>query len=522
MPVSHDPDPSFDGVTVGQPAARALRAAGHHTVDDLPERLEDLLSLHGIGPLAVDRLRQARRERHDPLPVPVNVNVSPDAEPGPRLHEPPTQAGMLTIRVDLDGAQPPIWRRLVLPGDITLPVLHDLLQAAIGWTDSHLHRFQWPGARAWDADYFLTDLDVAEGEEGIHENSVRLDAVLREPGDTLVYLYDFGDGWIHHLRLESIGPRSPGDQLRCLGGRGRGPEEDAGGIHRWNELAETLRAHGPAGLTGDLEMYAGWLPPGTDPDAFDADEVSRALADVLVARERRSILEQVSEPVRDLLTRMPMDLADDVAAALHVIAASPVPTAAELDEILRPWQVLLDEAGEDGIRLTAAGWMAPQSCARIWEEGGLAWPGGGGTREHHTPELARLRECTQRAGLVRRWKGRLVLTKAGVAARRDREKLADLVAAGLVRSRSDFENDARVLALLLSAEDASERSGHRSVSAVLASMGWRAEGGWDHLLGVGEAADVTTLLVPAGMSRALPPAHLRGIRDLARRALLAR
>ena len=45
------------------------------------------------------------------------------------------------IKVTLLRTAPPIWRRLLVPSDITLADLHDLLQLAIGWTDSHLHEF---------------------------------------------------------------------------------------------------------------------------------------------------------------------------------------------------------------------------------------------------------------------------------------------------------------------------------------------------------------------------------------------
>jgi hypothetical protein len=37
-----------------------------------------------------------------------------------------------------------IWRRLSLPGDLVLDAVHLQFQAAMGWTESHLHRFQ-PG-----------------------------------------------------------------------------------------------------------------------------------------------------------------------------------------------------------------------------------------------------------------------------------------------------------------------------------------------------------------------------------------
>src|SRR5439155_25632245 len=49
------------------------------------------------------------------------------------------------IKVTLLRTAPPIWRRLLVPSDFTLSSLHDLLQLAMGWTDSHLHEFLFHG-----------------------------------------------------------------------------------------------------------------------------------------------------------------------------------------------------------------------------------------------------------------------------------------------------------------------------------------------------------------------------------------
>jgi len=53
--------PDFDGIRIGRPAAAALARAGYRSVRDLPEDLDRLVQLHGVGPKAV-RLLQAARE----------------------------------------------------------------------------------------------------------------------------------------------------------------------------------------------------------------------------------------------------------------------------------------------------------------------------------------------------------------------------------------------------------------------------------------------------------------------------
>lgn len=60
----------------------------------------------------------------------------------PMLLPVPAEVRGFRVRLDLHGAKPPVWRRLELPGDLSLPRLHDVIQAAMGWSNSHLHRFR--------------------------------------------------------------------------------------------------------------------------------------------------------------------------------------------------------------------------------------------------------------------------------------------------------------------------------------------------------------------------------------------
>ena len=46
------------------------------------------------------------------------------------------------LRISLMEHTPTIWRRLLVPGEITLAKLHMVFQAAMGWEDYHLHYFE--------------------------------------------------------------------------------------------------------------------------------------------------------------------------------------------------------------------------------------------------------------------------------------------------------------------------------------------------------------------------------------------
>jgi len=183
------------------------------------------------------------------------------------------------VRLDLEGTKPPVWRRLVLPGDWSLPRVHEAIQIAMGWSDSHLHRFR-TGA-SYNSPHFVTRFDVDDGEDGILEDDVRLDQVITGVGDRLWYEYDFGDSWDHVIKVEKV-LDTPPKTATCLTGKMACPPEDCGGVYGYGELAAWVRSgHGEA-LLPEVFEDAGdahsWLPDGWDPDVFDAHEVNQLLS----------------------------------------------------------------------------------------------------------------------------------------------------------------------------------------------------------------------------------------------------
>jgi len=201
--------------------------------------------------------------------------------PEPQLRPVPKRVQGFRIRLDLRHTKPPVWRRLEVPGDIPLPRLHEVIQAAMGWTDSHLHRFRTGNDR--NAPEFLTQFDLDEGDEGMLEDDVRLDRIIATEGDRLWYDYDFGDNWEHVLRVEKVLDTPPPAAV-CITGKLACPPEDSGGTWGYSELAdwvrsdyhETLRP----GVFDSTEEGRAWLPDGWHPDAFDIDEANERTAAV--------------------------------------------------------------------------------------------------------------------------------------------------------------------------------------------------------------------------------------------------
>lgn len=195
--------------------------------------------------------------------------------PWPDLAEPRDDLVSFRLRVTLADTRPPVWRQLQIANDLRLSEVHRVVQVAMGWKDTHLHQFQMPARDGEEVAPFLTPFDVEEGDEGVLENDVRLDQVLREPGDALDYLYDYGDDWQHVLELESIHPYdAQGRSSRCLDGARACPPEDCGGASRYQELLDAMDSNEPVDdwTREQLNWLGHW-----DPDLFYLEFVDHQL-----------------------------------------------------------------------------------------------------------------------------------------------------------------------------------------------------------------------------------------------------
>ncbi len=196
------------------------------------------------------------------------------------------------VRIDLKGTKPPVWRRLELASDLNLAEVHDIIQEAFGWTDSHLHGFgSGPGYYALDTEHYLCPFEEEEGKDGIPEAKVRLDEVLADVGDKLFYVYDFGDDWQHIIKLEAVLRRDDHTpRAVCTRGRRPGPAEDCGGVYAYELISVATDLDDPehADAVAAFDRFYG---NDVDPEvfsttAFDIDEINSALARLGFGRPR--------------------------------------------------------------------------------------------------------------------------------------------------------------------------------------------------------------------------------------------
>lgn len=167
------------------------------------------------------------------------------------------------IKITLKHIKPSIWRRIEVPADIRLGKLHDVIQIAMGWTDSHLHAFI-----VGHTQYGVPDPEF--GGDMNNERNVRLDSIVKE-GGKLIYEYDFGDGWVHEIKVEKVLDADPAVRYpRCTAGKRACPPEDCGGPYGYAELLQALKDPSHPEHEDMLE----WLGDEFDPEAFDPAEIN--------------------------------------------------------------------------------------------------------------------------------------------------------------------------------------------------------------------------------------------------------
>ena len=183
------------------------------------------------------------------------------------------------IKISLVDIEPLIWRRIIVPSNITFFKLHKIIQAAFDWQDYHLFNFDFG-----DTVVCLPDPEYAPGElygagvEELNAKKTKIDQLFTE-GKTFIYEYDLGDSWKHEIVIEEI---LESDQdvkySRCIEGERHRPPEDVGGISGYENFLEAINNPNHPEYD-DMLIWAEKDTGGRkfDPEYFYLNEVNRAL-----------------------------------------------------------------------------------------------------------------------------------------------------------------------------------------------------------------------------------------------------
>ena len=168
-------------------------------------------------------------------------------------------AKVFQLRISLDHINPPIWRRVIVPSSMRLRRLHGVVQATMGWTNSHLYHFRQDGRI-----FSRPNPDIGEYVED--DSTFRVDHLLMSPGDTMTYEYDMGDSWNHTVMLEEVVvPDSALKRAQCLAGARACPPEDCGGVMGYQNFLEAMLDP----FHPEHRAMRAWVGGDFDPEAFD-------------------------------------------------------------------------------------------------------------------------------------------------------------------------------------------------------------------------------------------------------------
>lgn len=177
---------------------------------------------------------------------------------------------VLQLRVTLAGVDgPPVWRQVVIPAGYTLDRVHGVIQAAMGWQNSHLHMFRIAG-REYGPAYLDDELETLD------EKQFQIGDLVKT-GDLAGYEYDFGDGWEHEVAVEAGAAADAATVYPvCIAGEGACPPEDCGGPGGFAELKELLV--GPPSL--ERKEMRVWAGEDYDPAHFDLAAANTAAGSI--------------------------------------------------------------------------------------------------------------------------------------------------------------------------------------------------------------------------------------------------
>jgi len=179
------------------------------------------------------------------------------------------------FKITLKDSKPPIWRRIQVK-DCTLDKLHQYIQTAMGWTNSHLHLFQINGERYGDPALLEEDF---EAFEYVDSTRTKISQIVPTDGKPFkfVYEYDFGDSWLHEILFEGCPSPEKGKKYPlCLEGKRTCPPEDVGGIGGFYNYLEALADP----KHEDHEQFMEWSGP-FNPELFDAREATKEMREGL-------------------------------------------------------------------------------------------------------------------------------------------------------------------------------------------------------------------------------------------------
>lgn len=191
----------------------------------------------------------------------------------------PPVTKILQLKITLKETSPVIWREILISNNSTFLELHMAIQLAMGWTNSHLFNF--------NSNELIIELPTEEGAyfdailpedvEKLNASKTILSEYLNQPGQTIIYMYDFGDDWEHEVTLEKILPKEKWIAYpACIDGEMNCPPENSGCTYDFYQKLEILKDK----QHPDYKEIREWMDKNYDVEYFDLETVNIRLLQI--------------------------------------------------------------------------------------------------------------------------------------------------------------------------------------------------------------------------------------------------
>ncbi len=241
------------------------------TFQEIRTRVENALKKNASPPLSKDSVPKPQKEKAKPKQQEAQKEgaeaSSLSAKSAKRKKLP-----YYVLKIQLQYIRPPIWRRVQVPGNLTLSDLHRVIQIAMGWKDYHLYEFL--------IDHKSYGPPDTEGFEVISDESVTLQKLNLQPKQRFLYTYDFGDNWGHTIIVEKVlseedvKEESRGKSI-CLADKRACPPEDCGGYSGYEEILEALHSPNKKKYRELLDWVGDY-----NPEVFNPEEINQKLKSI--------------------------------------------------------------------------------------------------------------------------------------------------------------------------------------------------------------------------------------------------
>lgn len=187
-------------------------------------------------------------------------------------------SSIFEFEIKIAHIEPVIYRRVRINASDTFEDLHMLLQVVFGWHNTHLFEFVVDNTRVTMPN---EDGDLEPGDKNAFTTTL---ASLLTEGKEFEYLYDFGDGWEHEIRLVEELQNERLIFPNCLEGKRSGPLEDSGGVPGYLHILDILKQP----KSDDYVDIVNWVGEDFDPEEFDLFEANEILVEYFSQKDREN------------------------------------------------------------------------------------------------------------------------------------------------------------------------------------------------------------------------------------------